>query len=110
MMETATAALALSALGHESRLEVFRLLVRAGPAGLAAGEIARRTGIRSNTLSSHLQLLKAAGLIAGRRNGRSIVYSAEAAQFGALLTYLVEDCCGGQSETCTLPFKIVNVA
>ncbi len=91
-MESEAAAAALAALGHPPRLEVFRLLVRAGPDGVAAGEIARSMGIRPNTLSSSLNILSAAGLISARRDGRSIIYSVTHARVGELLAFLIEDC------------------
>lgn len=91
---------ALSALAHPGRLEVFRRLVRAGPQGLAAGEIARATGSLPNTLSSNLAILNAAGLTRSRREGRSIVYSADFGAMRGLLGYLMEDCCEGRPEIC----------
>lgn len=91
---------ALSALAHGSRLAVFRLLVRAGPDGLAAGEIAREIGARPNTLSSHLAILGHAGLVGSRREGRSIIYSADYTAMRALLGFLMDDCCGGRPEIC----------
>lgn len=99
-METNRAISALSALAHPSRLEVFRLLVRSGAPGLAAGEIARRLDLPPSTLSTHLALLEAAGLLAARREGRSIRYSADIAGIRALLGWLLQDCCGGAPETC----------
>ena len=96
-MELAAAVSVLSALGHQPRLEVFRLLVRMGPHGMAAGEIARETGTRQNTLSSNLSILNAAGLVASRREGRSIIYSAVHERVGELIGFLVEDCCGGSA-------------
>jgi DNA-binding transcriptional ArsR family regulator len=101
-METAAAATALSALGHQPRLEVFRLLVRAGVGGMAAGDIAKATGVLANTLSSNLNILSAAGLISSRRDGRSIIYSAAYDQIGDLLSFLIEDCCGDSPEFCGL--------
>ena len=91
---------ALSALAHPARLEVFRLLVRAGPDGLAAGEIARATGSLPNTLSTNLGILAAAGLVASRREGRSIIYTAGYARMRELLAFLMEDCCAGAPEIC----------
>ena len=99
-METATAVSALSALAHAGRLEVFRLLVQAGPEGLAAGEIARLTGSLANTLSTNLNILAAAGLAAARRDGRSIIYTAGYDRMGELLAFLVQDCCAGKPEIC----------
>jgi len=102
-MQIPTAVEALSALAHGSRLAVFRLLVRAGPEGLPAGEIAREVGALPNTLSSHLTILAHAGLIRSRRDGRSILYSADYEGMRALLGFLMEDCCGGRPEICA-PF------
>ena len=99
-METTTATAALSALAHPGRLEVFRLLVRAGPPGLAAGDIARATGSLANTLSANLNVLAGAGLVSSRRDGRSIIYSAAYERMRALLAFLMEDCCGGNAEIC----------
>src|SRR5580704_11856201 len=75
-MESPAAVAALSALAHPGRLEVFRLLVRAGPEGMAAGDIARATGSLANTLSANLNVLASAGLVSARRDGRSIIYAA----------------------------------
>jgi DNA-binding transcriptional ArsR family regulator len=99
-MEAQSAVAALSALAHEGRLSIFRLLVQAGPEGLAAGEIARRLEILPNTLSASLNLLSAAGLLASRREGRSIVYNAAYERMNELLAFLLEDCCGGRAEVC----------
>jgi DNA-binding transcriptional ArsR family regulator len=102
-MEIGTAVRSLAALGHEGRLLAFRLLVEAGPQGLAAGEIARRTGALQNTSSSNLNVLAATGLITSHREGRSVIYSVAHDQFGELLEYLVQDCCGGRPDLCA-PF------
>jgi ArsR family transcriptional regulator len=99
-METQNAVGALSALAHGGRLEIFRLLVQAGPDGMAAGEIARVTGSLANTLSTNLGILAAAGLVASRREGRSIIYTAGYDQMRELLAFLMEDCCGGNAEIC----------
>ena len=99
-MESKAAVSALAALAHPGRLEIFRLLVRAGPPGVAAGEIARLTGTLPNTLSASLNILSAAGLVSARREGRSIVYEAAFGRMGALLAFLTEDCCGGAPEIC----------
>lgn len=84
---------ALSSLAQESRLRVFRLLVTAGPAGMPAGQIAEELAITANTLSFHLSHLKNAGLVAARREGRSLIYSAEYGQARAVVDYLTENCC-----------------
>ena len=99
-METPDAITSLSALAHEGRMEVFRLLVRAGPEGLAAGEIAQATGALANTLSTNLGILNRAGLVASRRDGRSIIYTAAYGAMRALLAFLMEDCCAGKPEVC----------
>jgi ArsR family transcriptional regulator, arsenate/arsenite/antimonite-responsive transcriptional repressor len=99
-MEAAAAVLSMSALAHEGRLEVFRLLVRAGADGMAAGEIARATGAKPNTLSTNLNILSGAALIASRRDGRSIIYTAAYEQMRDLLAFLMEDCCAGRPEVC----------
>jgi DNA-binding transcriptional ArsR family regulator len=99
-MEIETAAQALGALAFPSRLEVYRLLVTAGPAGMSAGDIARAVGSRANTLSANLSVLAAAGLVTSRREGRSIIYAAAYDAMRDLLAFLVEDCCGGKPEIC----------
>lgn len=99
-METPLAVAALSALAHPGRLEVFRLLVKAGPEGLPAGEIAKLTGTLPNTLSTSLNILTGAGLAAAQRNGRSIIYTAGYDRMRELLAFLMEDCCGGRPEIC----------
>lgn len=99
-MQLPTAVEALSALAHASRLAVFRLLVRAGNDGLPAGEIAREIGARPNTLSSHLTILEHAGLVRSRRDGRSIIYSADYDGMRRLLGFLIADCCAGRPEIC----------
>ena len=98
----------LSALSQESRLEVFRLLVKAGPDGLAAGEIARRLKTAANTMSAQLLLLSNAGLVRARRDGRSIIYTADFDAMGQLLLYLTEDCCAGKPEVCAPLSRTVN--
>lgn len=99
-METITAVTRLSALAHGGRLSAFRLLVQAGAGGLAAGEIARRIAILPNTLSTHLAILEQAGLARSRREGRSILYSADYDAMQGLLGFLLDDCCGGAPEIC----------
>jgi ArsR family transcriptional regulator len=87
---------ALSALAQESRLRVFRLLVTAGPAGLPAGQIAEELAITPNTLSFHLSHLKNAGLVTVRREGRSLIYSAEYDRMRMVIDDLTENCCSRQ--------------
>ncbi len=91
---------ALSALSHETRLWVFRLLVQAGPAGLPAGQIAEGLGSRQNTMSSHLKILATAELIKSQREGRSIVYKADYDTVRELVLFLLEDCCAGNNAVC----------
>lgn len=91
---------ALAALGQKSRLEIFRLLVRAGQAGMAAGDIAAAIASRQNTTSTNLAILMRAGLIAGERDGRSVRYRADLATAGNLIGFLLEDCCNGAPEVC----------
>ena len=99
-MEIKPAVKALSALAQESRLEVFRLLVRAVPEGLAAGRIAEDLGIVPATMSFHLSQLANAGLVVDRREGRSIIYSIDVEAMRSLLSFLTEDCCQGRPELC----------
>ena len=102
-MEKPEAIAALAALAQESRLDIFRLLVQAGPAGLAVGQIgARLGGMASATLSFHLNQLRQAGLVRFRREGRSLIYAAEYAAMTALLAYLTANCCQGDPASCGL--------
>jgi len=94
-MESADAVAALTALAQESRLAVFRLLVRQGPVGLPAGKIAETLGVPPPTLSFHLTQLSHAGLVRSRREGRQVSYSADFPRMSALLQYLTENCCAG---------------
>lgn len=94
-METTSVIGALSALAHEHRLALFRLLVQAGKTGLAAGTIAERLNVPNSSLSFHLAHLTRAGLINQRRQSRSLIYTADYAAMTALLGYLTENCCGG---------------
>ncbi|WP_319824871.1 metalloregulator ArsR/SmtB family transcription factor [Thalassovita sp.] len=89
-----------AALGQDTRLEAFRLLVRSGDAGMAAGEIAEKLGVRQNTMSANLSVLHQAGLVRNRREGRSIRYYADFDGLRGLLEYLMEDCCGGKPDIC----------
>ena len=100
-MELSIATRRLHALAQDSRLAVFRLLVRAGREGVAAGDIARELGVAPNTLSAHLSVLANAGLVGSRREGRSIIYAADYAGMSELLAFLVEDCCQGREEICS---------
>jgi ArsR family transcriptional regulator, arsenate/arsenite/antimonite-responsive transcriptional repressor len=99
-MESTQALKRLSALAQEGRLAIFRLLIKAGPEGLPAGEIARVLEVPPNTLSAQLTLLANAGLVLSRRDGRSIIYTAGYEAMSDLLLYLMEDCCQGRPEIC----------
>jgi ArsR family transcriptional regulator len=101
-MEKSAAIGALVALAHESRLDIFRLLMQAGPNGLPAGQIGERLGLPSTTLSFHLSQLKHADLVTFRREGRSLIYSAAYPVMSALLGYLTENCCQGETASCGL--------
>ncbi|MGH6736779.1 MAG: ArsR/SmtB family transcription factor [Methyloceanibacter sp.] len=99
-MDVSTAASALGALAQESRLKVFRLLVRAGRSGMAAGDIARALAVPHNTMSSHLAILTRAKLVSARKEGRSVIYAVDLAGTRDLLSFLVEDCCQGEPSVC----------
>jgi ArsR family transcriptional regulator len=99
-MESENAILALAALAQPTRLEVFRLLVKREPQGLAAGDIARAIAVPQNTMSSHLSILSRAGLVSAQRFSRSIVYRADLTRFHAVMLFMLEDCCGGRPEIC----------
>ena len=107
-MERPDALNALAALSQGTRLDVFRLLVRQTPNGLAAGEIADRLGVVQNTMSSHLGVLARAGLVEAARDGRSVRYSANLAGMCGLLTFLMEDCCQGAPEICASLMDIIS--
>jgi DNA-binding transcriptional ArsR family regulator len=96
-METKAAVRALAALAQDSRLDVFRLLVQAGPDGLPAGEIADRLGIPASTLSFHVKALSQAGLVASRQESRFIYYSASFVAMNDLIAFLGENCCSGRA-------------
>lgn len=99
-MESEDVVLALAALAQSTRLEVFRLLVKHEPEGLAAGDIARALAVPQNTMSSHLSVLSRARLVSAERSGRSIVYRAELSQFRAVMLFMLRDCCEGRPEVC----------
>ena len=99
-MDMTHALAGLSALAHDGRLAIFRLLVKAGPDGMAAGGIARKLQTPPNTLSAQLLILSNAGLVRARRDGRSIIYAVDFETMGALLLFLTKDCCGGRAEIC----------
>ncbi len=102
-MKTNDAVAALAALAQEHRLEVFRLLVRTGAAGLPAGEIAATLGVAAPTLSFHLAHLKHAGLVHVRRDGRSLIYAANYDGMNTLMEFLTDNCCGDAASACRIP-------
>lgn len=106
-METSSAVARLSALAQPSRLSIFRLLVKAGEAGLPAGEVARQLSVRPNTLSTNLAILNQAGLIRSQRDGRCILYRADFGTMRDLVEYLVADCCDGNPEICLPSDRLV---
>ena len=91
---------AFAALAQESRMSVYRLLVRAGPKGLPVGEIARRLGIKPSTLSGHLAILKRARLLRATRHSREIHHAADLEYMNRLIAFMLQDCCSGQVENC----------
>jgi ArsR family transcriptional regulator, arsenate/arsenite/antimonite-responsive transcriptional repressor len=94
-MDKVKAVAALGALAQEHRLALFRLLVQAGDSGMAAGALAEALSIPNSSLSFHLAHLNRAGLVEQRREGRSLIYTANYAAMNALVAYLMENCCGG---------------
>src|SRR3974390_1091820 len=99
-MEKTEAVAALAALAQDNRLDVFRLLVEAGPDGMAAGEIAQTLDLAPNTLTFHFDRLRAAGLVTVRRDGRSMIYAARYEAMNALMAYLTDNCCQGRPDQC----------
>ena len=99
-MESEQAILALAALAQPTRLDVFRLLVKAEPDGLAAGDVAKALAVPQNTMSSHLAILSRAGLVTAQRFSRSIVYRADLGAFRSVMLFMVRDCCDGRPEIC----------
>jgi ArsR family transcriptional regulator, arsenate/arsenite/antimonite-responsive transcriptional repressor len=99
-MDEPQATRALGALAQPTRLAVFRLLVREGPEGLPAGEVAARLGVQPATLSFHLAQLERAGLLVARRRSRQIIYAADFRAMRRLVGFLLDDCCHGHPEVC----------
>ena len=93
----------LAALAQDNRLDVFRLLVQAGPDGLPAGRVAEALGLAPNTLTFHFDRLRNAGLVTVRREGRSMIYTARFDTMRGLVKYLTENCCTGVSPGCAAP-------
>jgi DNA-binding transcriptional ArsR family regulator len=96
-METSAAVVILAALAQDNRLDIFRLLVQAGPEGLAAGHVAGKLGLAPNTLTFHFDRLRGAGLVTVRRDGRSMIYAARYETMNGVLAFLTENCCQGMS-------------
>ena len=99
-MEKNTVVAALAALAQDNRLDVFRMLVQAGPQGMSAGAVATALGLAPNTLTFHFDRLRTAGLVTVRRAGRSMIYAARFETMNALLFYLTENCCQGAPQSC----------
>jgi DNA-binding transcriptional ArsR family regulator len=99
-MEKIDAVTALAALAQDNRLDVFRLLVQAGPEGMPAGGVATALGLAPNTLTFHFDRLRQAGLVTVRRDGRSMIYAARFEAMNDLLGFLTDNCCGGRPEMC----------
>jgi ArsR family transcriptional regulator, arsenate/arsenite/antimonite-responsive transcriptional repressor len=96
-MKKADVIAALAALAQDNRLDVFRLLVEAGPDGMPAGAVGAALNLAPNTLTFHFDRLRMAGLVSVRRNGRSMIYAAQYETMNSLLGYLTDNCCGGAS-------------
>lgn len=99
-MESNDATIAFSALSQKTRLDVFRLLVKAGKSGLLAGELGEQLDVKQNTMSANLTVLLNSGLVRNERQGRTIRYFADFEAIQGLLAFLMEDCCGGRPELC----------
>lgn len=99
-MDSSQALSAFSALSQVTRLDVFRLLINAGPQGMLAGEIGEHLNVRQNTMSANLAVLLNAGLVRRERQGRTIRYFADVDALRGLLAFMMEDCCGGRPELC----------
>lgn len=99
-MEERQALMSFAALSQETRLQIVRMLVVAGPDGLAAGALAEKAGVSPSNISFHLKELERSGLVLQKREARSIIYSASYDALGALVRFLLEDCCAGHPEIC----------
>jgi|SRR6516165_5636056 DNA-binding transcriptional ArsR family regulator len=99
-MKKTDAVAALAALAQDNRLDVFRLVVQAGPEGMPAGAVAEALDLAPNTLTFHFDRLRTAGLVTARREGRSMIYAAQFETMNSLLGYLTDNCCRGAPETC----------
>jgi len=110
MMKTPLVIVALSALAHEHRLAIYRLLVERGPQGLSAGAIGERVGLLPSSLTFHLQHLQRAGLITRQRVSRQLIYGADFDAMNGLIGYLTENCCGQSDGVCATACKPVATA
>ena len=99
-MDSFDAISAFSALGHPTRLSAFRLLIKSGPEGMSVGQICESLNVRQNTMSTNLSALMNSGLISNQRQGRTIRYFVNYVKLRELLSFLMQDCCGGNSEIC----------
>lgn len=99
-MKITDAVAALSAIAHEGRLSIYRLLVQTGPCGMTVGEIAAKIDMPGPTLSFHLSALKHAGLVHAKRDGRRLIQTADFKRMTSLVSYLTENCCGGNLAAC----------
>jgi ArsR family transcriptional regulator, arsenate/arsenite/antimonite-responsive transcriptional repressor len=99
-METPNAVAALAALAQDNRLDIFRLLVQAGPEGMAAGQVADTLDLAPNTLTFHFDRLRFAGLVSVRRDGRSMIYAARFEAMNELVSFLTKNCCQGAQDKC----------
>ncbi|MDO9413068.1 MAG: metalloregulator ArsR/SmtB family transcription factor [Pseudolabrys sp.] len=99
-MKAGQAQIAFAALSQETRLRIVRMLVKAGPEGMAAGSLAEAAGVSASNVSFHLKDLEHAGLINARRDARSIIYSADYKALRGLIEFLMKDCCAGHPDIC----------
>src|SRR5271165_5109405 len=104
-MEKIDAVAALAALAQANRLDVYRLLVQAGPEGMPAGAVAEALDLAPNTLTFHFDRLRVAGLVSVRREGRSMIYAARFDTMNALIAYLTKNCCAGAEKCAPRPYK-----
>lgn len=107
-MEKSDAVTALAALAQDNRLDVYRLLVQAGPEGMPAGSVANALKLAPNTLTFHFDRLRQAGLVTVRREGRSMIYAARYEAMNGLLSYLAENCCAGAPTSCRSAERAVS--
>ena len=101
---------AFSALSQETRLSIVRLLVVAGPDGMAAGLLAEKAGVSPSNISFHLKELEHSGLVSQQRESRSVIYRANIGMLGDLVRFLMEDCCNGSPELCQPVIEAVTCA